>query len=569
MPSNVTRKNRAVRPPSDQQNTVPNAAQSISQNTVPSAMPRRSYRPTRQQASANAYPSAPFQPAPAAQKRARKETENGRRWWLLGGAAVLVGLMMTCIIITAWGGWLYSGSAILPGVSSFGVDLGGKSQGEAAAALDARWREGITLQNGTRTWQVDSASLGIWIDAASTAALAEKEGRSSGSLLSALIGNAEVAPILEIDLATTYERLAEIAPQLETPPINAGVQLVNGSVQATSPQEGRMLDLDSTLASLRQDAASALADGVLELVMVPVQPTVLDSSPMVAQATQLLTNPLNITAFDPIRNEKNVWSLPPEEWSRWLVATSSSASPTGLTLTLETTQLTSYLTAQASTLGGGRYLDVDEAATEVANFVANNQTNASVRVYHEDASHVVQSGETFSSIAYDYGIPYPWIQQANPGVSDDLSAGQVITIPSPDNMLPLPIVYNKRIVVSISQQHLWAYENDQLVWDWVISTGIAESPTAPGVFQIQSHEMNAYAGNWNLWMPHFMGVYRPVPTSDFMNGFHGFPTRSGSQLLWTNSLGTRVTYGCILVSDTNVTLLYDWAQEGTVVEIQR
>jgi lipoprotein-anchoring transpeptidase ErfK/SrfK len=64
-----------------------------------------------------------------------------------------------------------------------------------------------------------------------------------------------------------------------------------------------------------------------------------------------------------------------------------------------------------------------------------------------------------------------------------------------------------------------------------------------------------------------MGVYRPVPGADFTNGFHGFPTRGGGQLLWENSIGTRVTYGCILLSNTNIRLLYDWAEEGVVVEI--
>ena len=54
---------------------------------------------------------------------------------------------------------------------------------------------------------------------------------------------------------------------------------------------------------------------------------------------------------------------------------------------------------------------------------------------------------------------------------------------------------------------------------------------------------------------------------DFTNGFHGFPTRGGSQLLWTNSLGTRVTYGCILISNDHIRQLYDWAEDGVVVQI--
>jgi lipoprotein-anchoring transpeptidase ErfK/SrfK len=87
------------------------------------------------------------------------------------------------------------------------------------------------------------------------------------------------------------------------------------------------------------------------------------------------------------------------------------------------------------------------------------------------------------------------------------------------------------------------------------------------VFQVQSHEGNAYAASWDLWMPYFLGIYRPVPTSDFMNGFHGFPTRDGTNLLWTGNLGHPVTYGCILLSTQNAAALYEWAEEGVVVEI--
>jgi lipoprotein-anchoring transpeptidase ErfK/SrfK len=35
-----------------------------------------------------------------------------------------------------------------------------------------------------------------------------------------------------------------------------------------------------------------------------------------------------------------------------------------------------------------------------------------------------------------------------------------------------------------------------------------------------------------------------------------------------NSLGTRVTYGCILLSNENIQLLYQWAEAGVVVEIK-
>src|SRR5690606_11597904 len=210
---------------------------------------------------------------------------------------------------------------------------------------------------------------------------------------------------------------------------------------------------------------------------------------------------------------------------------------------------------------------LDDAVQTVQDAISKRRTQAYVRIRHHDTQHTVQPGETITSIAWDYGVPYPWIQQANPGLGDTLSVGQSITIPSADNFFDFPVVPNKRIVVSISQQRTRVYENGQLKWDWPASTGINSSPTWPGVYQIISHVPNADAANWNLWMPNFLGVYRPVPGQEFTNGFHGFPTRGGSQLLWTNNLGTRVTYGCILLSSDNARLLYDWAEDGVIVEI--
>jgi hypothetical protein len=89
------------------------------------------------------------------------------------------------------------------------------------------------------------------------------------------------------------------------------------------------------------------------------------------------------------------------------------------------------------------------------------------------------------------------------------------------------------------------------------------------MFQVQGRDPYAYANNWDLWMPWFVGFYRPVPTSDFMNGFHGFPKRGGTQLLWTNNLGKPITYGCVLANTDNAKLLYDWAQDGVIVEVKR
>ena len=332
-------------------------------------------------------------------------------------------------------------------------------------------------------------------------------------------------------------------------------------------QPGRQLDVAATLNLLTQQAGVVLANGRLDLTLTAVPPVVVDLSAVAEQANTLLAAPITLHAYDPISNQAVDWLLPPETWGGWLTVDATAVAAGQFNWSLDQGQVENYLQAQAAGLGEGRFVDVDEAGTAVTEAISNHATTVSLRVYHQPRQHVVQSGETLSSIGRGYGIPYPWIQQANPGL-ETLSVGQTITIPSVDEMVPLPVVEGKRIVVSIAQQRAWVYEHGALKWEWPVSTGIASSPTAPGIFQIQSHEANAYAGNWDLWMPQFMGIYRPVPTSDFMNGFHGFPTRGGSQLLWTGDLGRPVTYGCILLDSGNAELLYNWAETGVVVEIQ-
>jgi lipoprotein-anchoring transpeptidase ErfK/SrfK len=495
---------------------------------------------------------------------------KSRSTWLLLVGGSLVFLVSICAIVTLGIVILYASRGIMPGVSAGGVDVGGKSVDEAAVAIDHHWQQnGIILDDEGRQWTIAPSDIGIVIDANATAEAANKYGRSSGNIFGAIFG-ADVAPVLNVNLEQTYAKLNELATEIDLPARNAGVALVDGGVVPTPAENGRVLDIDATVQALQANAGKKLADGKLELVMMPVAPAVTDSTPMVHQAAQLLANPLTIQAYDPIEDEAINWTLSPVEWSQWLTAVQDHSQPTGLALSLDNGEVRNFLNARDSELNAsGRYLKVDEALSDVQAAISQNNMQSTVRVFHNPIQHTVLPGQTISSIAYDYGIPFPWIQQANPGIGNSLSVGQTVTIPSKDDLIPLPVVPRKRIIVSISQQKMWAYESGNVKWEWVVSTGIASSPTWPGIFQIQSHEGTAYAGNWNLWMPSFMGVYRPVPTSEFMNGFHGFPSRNGSQILWTSNLGSPITYGCILLSSENATKLYEWADEGVIVEIQR
>jgi lipoprotein-anchoring transpeptidase ErfK/SrfK len=128
-------------------------------------------------------------------------------------------------------------------------------------------------------------------------------------------------------------------------------------------------------------------------------------------------------------------------------------------------------------------------------------------------------------------------------------------------------VENKRIVVDISEQSMTVYEDGEIRNTYIVSTGVSNSPTMAGIFQVQTHELNAYASNWDLYMPHFMGIYEAWP--GFMNGIHGLPLLSSGQRLWASTLGSPASYGCIILDLAAAEDLYTWAEAGVVVEIRR
>lgn len=123
---------------------------------------------------------------------------------------------------------------------------------------------------------------------------------------------------------------------------------------------------------------------------------------------------------------------------------------------------------------------------------------------------------------------------------------------------------NKYILVDISEQHMYVYEGDGLIWSWVASTGM-NNATRTGVFAVQSRIANAYGATWNIWMPNWLGIYW---AGGLENGIHALPILPNGATLWAGYLGRPVSYGCVVLGSYEAGLLYDWAEIGTPVEIR-
>jgi LysM repeat protein len=178
-------------------------------------------------------------------------------------------------------------------------------------------------------------------------------------------------------------------------------------------------------------------------------------------------------------------------------------------------------------------------------------------------TYTIQRGDTLTQVAARFGTTVAALSRLN-GIANpsQIYVGQELRL---TGAAPRPTGGAKLIVVDLSDQHLWAYEGDQLIYSFVASTGAAPSYTLAGEFRIQSKIPNAYGSAWNIWMPWWMGIYW---AGSVENGIHALPIMSNGQTLWAGYLGTPVSYGCVVLGTQEAELLYNWAEIGTPVSIR-
>jgi lipoprotein-anchoring transpeptidase ErfK/SrfK len=133
-----------------------------------------------------------------------------------------------------------------------------------------------------------------------------------------------------------------------------------------------------------------------------------------------------------------------------------------------------------------------------------------------------------------------------------------------DDVTVNPYSGGKLILVDISEQHMYVYEGDYLVYSFVASTGM-NNATRTGEFSVLNKIPNAYGATWDIWMPNWLGIYW---AGSLQNGIHALPILPNGATLWAGFLGTPISYGCVVLGAYESQVLYDWADVGVPVKIQ-
>lgn len=119
----------------------------------------------------------------------------------------------------------------------------------------------------------------------------------------------------------------------------------------------------------------------------------------------------------------------------------------------------------------------------------------------------------------------------------------------------------KVIDVSLSQQRLTLYEDDQAVWSARVATGVRGAETPPGTYHVQYKMPTARFRGVNP-----SGLRYDIPNVHWVMPFSGDYTIHGAH--WRSVFGSPMSNGCVSMSDPDAKRVYDWAEEGTRVVIR-
>ena len=202
--------------------------------------------------------------------------------------------------------------------------------------------------------------------------------------------------------------------------------------------------------------------------------------------------------------------------------------------------------------------------------VANAAQAALSADYQIVNTYTVQPGDYLSAIAARYGLNWVTLARVNNiGSPDNIYAGMTLNIPDRNlsaaaigqiqaavDPAPPRIGTGREIVVDLSSQMVYAYEDAVLQHSALGSSGLPGTPTVQGDFSVwhktRSQTMSGpgyYLPNVE-WVMYFYQGY----------GLHG--------TYWHNNFGQPMSHGCVNLTNYDAQWFYNFASIGTPVHVQ-
>ncbi len=462
-------------------------------------------------------------------------------------AAGIVALALFVGAIQVGGSYLLAGR-VLPGVSVAGEQVGGLTAAQAEARMQSHLA-GVRVRldvNGTSS-SLTAAQVGAHYDLTTTLSQALVAGRTSPfmpvQLFRAWRGGAiqydySIDQGIEHALAVKLTAGDQVA-QDATITVNNGVPTVQPDRSGRGVTTAR---IESAIASqLANPSGSSVK---LAAATEPARITANVAAAALPKAKQLLATPITITAgtktFTPTTAQKG----------SWLAFTPSAPDkPPALIPAVSTAGIKQYIQALANQVNvaavDSRVNILNGSSTQTAPGQNGSVLNADALA--DTVAAAVTAGQPLQTAAPMTTVPY-----------------QTIT----NSTVALP--YAQYIEINLTSQHLWAYQDNKLVYDSPVTSGAtgAGFPTVTGMFSILAKQTDRHlvgyqygpAYNYDVFVQYWMQFYEGY-------GLHDASWRNGN--FGGQDYYHDGSHGCVNLPLATAAWLYNWSSVGTPVWVHK
>jgi lipoprotein-anchoring transpeptidase ErfK/SrfK len=452
------------------------------------------------------YAWAPAEPEPRRRRTAL--------WIGIPAAATAVALAAASVVLIA------------PGTAVAGVGIGGLTAGAAADAIETRLAEtALVIDSPAGTFTVTGAELGATVDAVDAAEQAFA-AHPMWNPSTWYPGELDVPVTLDPQAATDALRAA--APDLYVDPVDASIAFdeASASYVVTDAVEGEGIDVESVRTALQDAFDGGIARAEISVAVAPVAAAA--TTEEASAAAEQLNGMLDSVGF--YVGEERTVPVDRAVAASWL--TVSSDADGAFTIDADPAAIQSVV-------------DTLPDAVNRDPVDATNVTDLNGEVLQE-----LTAGQTGRALENVDGIANSFAEQLSTG----------------DAAFPLSVAETefavtslaRNIEVNLSTQRVTLFENGDVVQSWAASSGLPSSPTHAGSYRIgwktPMQDMGCFEG-----APY---CTENVPWVAYFNGdqaFHG--------AYWHNNFGNVMSHGCVNLPVSAAQFLYDWAPQGTQVNL--
>ena len=469
-------------------------------------------------------------------KQNNKSTPKERKYSLLVKLSVV--FVLIAISVLSPGGWAlaYKGR-IYPNVKIANVSVGGKTIEQAKQALEPKINElknsGPTLIYSQEEMKPSLEELGVTFNADTAVSAAFNYGRKESlkgkfaAYFNIVRNGAEMDLPLSVDETKLHEYVAGLSSKIAKEPTNATVSVANGQIVVTPAKEGIGFDEQKILSDLGDyinNSSTAQPKIVLEFTKIQAKVQAENTNQAVeATARYLAIAPINVIYAD------RQWTADRSEIGRWM---RYSVANTTITTSADPTSFIKKISKEVAIPardrqiedGTGRILDEGQDGLGIDEKVLSAQIKNTLNA---------GGNKTIDLPVYDIARSEKTVfPHAMPG----RYAGRYIDI-------------------NLSEQTLYAFDGQNQITSFLVSTGKSGYATPTGEFHVYSKSRVTTMDGPGYYLP---GV-------EWVSWWSGDYSIHGTY--WHHNFGHVMSHGCVNASNGDAEWLYNWDEVGTPVYI--